>query len=107
MQERWIPESQLKEVVAVMVRQELAKMLGLTQQTTHPNQEWFNTSQAYSMLGYEHPKHLYDAVSSGLLRLGHEVRDRRKPGSRKAIYQFHVAKCQARLLEPPEKRRAV
>src|SRR6476646_3154870 len=100
--ERLIPESQLEEIVAVLVRQELAKMLGLTPNNTHPNQEWFNASQAYQILGYEKAKHLYEAVHSGLFRLGKEVRDRRSPGSHRATYQFHIARCEARLLEPPD-----
>ena len=107
MSDRLIPESQLQETVAALVRIELAKMLNIGQQSPSGNQEWFNTNQAYKALGYEKPKHLYEAVASGLLRIGHEVRDRRKPGSRKPIYQFHVAKCQSRLLEQPDRRRAI
>jgi hypothetical protein len=107
MQERMIPESELQETVAAMVRIELAKMLNLSPQGGHHNQEWFNTPEAYKKLGYGSAIALYDAVATGLLRLGKEVRDRRKPGSKNPIYQFHIEKCEKRLLENPDKRRAV
>jgi hypothetical protein len=51
-------------------------------------------AEAYKILGFPSANPLYEAISSGLLRLSDgkekEVRDRRKPGAKKPRYQFHI-----------------
>jgi hypothetical protein len=105
MTEKFISESQLKQAV----REVLLELLGVgipAQATSPANRQWYDTDPAYQMLGFDHPKQLREAVSSGLLRIGHEVRDRRKPNGKLPRYQFHLEKCQKRLSERPERRKA-
>ena len=101
--ERLIPESQLKAIVEGMVKDTLAQMLGVNA-TAQTNRQWYDTEQAYLLLGLNLADHLRDMVRSGLLRIGHEVRDVRSPSSQIPRYQFHIEKCEARLSLPPEKR---
>lgn len=101
MTEKLISESQLKQAV----REVLAEMLGLNmpEQPT-PLRQWYDTDPAYHLLGLDDAEQLREAVRSGLLRLGNEVRDRRKPKGKLPRYQFHIEKCQKRLSEKPERR---
>lgn len=103
--ERLISESQLREIVEPLVRQILAEMLGVQQSTTQPQRQWHDTDPAYSLLGLDYPDQLRDLVRSGIMRIGIEVRDVRSPNSQIPRYQFHIEKCEARLLVPPEKRK--
>ena len=97
-----IPMSLLKQAV----REVLAEMLGV-QATAQEQRQWYDTDPAYELLGLDDPEQLRDAVRSGLLRIGHEVRDRRKPRAKLPRYQFHLEKCHRRLLEKPEKRKTI
>jgi hypothetical protein len=100
--ERFISEQQLKQAV----REVLAEMLGVaTVQSSATQRQWYDTSSAYSLLGFDDAEQLREAVRSGLFRVGQEVRDRRKPQSKLPRYQFHIEKCQKRLSEKPERRR--
>jgi hypothetical protein len=103
--ERYIPESQLKAAV----REVLAEMLGVgnSPPADTSRRQWYDTDPAYELLGLDTAEQLRDAVRSGLFRIGHEVRDRRKPNARLPRYQFHIEKCQKRLSERPEKRWSV
>ena len=99
--EKLIPESQLKQAV----REVLAEMLGMAiQPQISPLRQWYDTDPAYQLLGLDEAEQLREAVRSGLLRVGHEVRDRRKPQAKLPRYQFHIEKCQQRLAERPEQR---
>lgn len=98
--ERLIPESQLR----VAIREILAEMLGVNA-TVQSLGQWYYTEQAYPLLGFKSVKQLREMVRSGILRVGHEVRDVRSPKSQVPRYQFHIEKCEARLALPPEKRR--
>ncbi|MBD2437391.1 hypothetical protein [Nostoc sp. FACHB-110] len=102
--ERLISESQLKEIIEPLVRQILAEMLGM-QSTNQPTRQWYDTDQAYSLLGLDYPDQLRDLVRSGILRIGIEVRDVRSPNSQIPRYQFHIEKCDKQLLIAPEKRK--
>ncbi|MEH1790351.1 hypothetical protein [Nostoc sp.] len=97
--ERLIPESQLRDVI----KEILAEMLGVTA-VAQTNRQWYDTEQAYSLLGLNLADQLRDMVRSGLLRIGHEVRDVRSPDSQIPRYQFHIEKCELRLSLPPEQR---
>lgn len=103
--ERLIPESQLKAIVEVMVKDTLAQILGVNV-AVQAQRQWYDTEQAYSLLGLNLPDQLRDMVRSGLLRIGHEVRDVRSPDSQLPRYQFHIEKCEARLSLPPEQRQS-
>ncbi|NEQ28926.1 MAG: hypothetical protein F6K28_60275 [Microcoleus sp. SIO2G3] len=104
MSDRMISESELKQAV----REVLAEMLGLgtPAHSVSPLRQWYDTDPAYTLLGLDDPEQLREAVRSGLLRVGHEVRDRRKPKAKLPRYQFHIEKCQQRLAERPERRKA-
>jgi hypothetical protein len=105
MTERMISESELKQAV----REVLAEMLGLgtpASAQVSPLRQWYDTDPAYKMMGLDDAEQLREAVRSGLLRVGHEVRDRRKPKAKLPRYQFHIEKCQQRLSERPERRKA-
>lgn len=98
--ERLIPESQLREAI----REILAEMLGVTADA-QSQRRWYDTEQAYPLLGLNSVKQLREMVRSGILRVGHEVRDVRSPRSAVPRYQFHIFQCEARLALPPEKRK--
>ncbi len=101
MVEKLIPESQLKQAV----REVLIEMLGLSDlNPVNSTRQWYDTDPAYQLLGLNDAEQLREAVRSGLLRMGHEVRDRRKPQAKLPRYQFHIEKCQKRLSERPERR---
>lgn len=100
--ERLIPESQIKAVVKDMVREILSEMLGVVPVTKQ--QQWYDAEAAYERLALDSAKQLRAMVRDGRLRLGHEVRDLRSPNSQIPRYQFHIDKCEARLLIAPEKR---
>jgi hypothetical protein len=102
--ERLIPESQLKAIVEDIVKDTLAQMLGVNS-TAQSQKQWHDTELAYSLLGLNSVEQLREMVRNGLLRIGHEVRDVRSPSSQIPRYQFHIEKCEARLLQSPEKRR--
>ncbi|WP_204140308.1 hypothetical protein [Halomicronema sp. CCY15110] len=99
-QERLIPESELREAVRAV----LAEMLGVGNAPIGGKRQWYDTKDAYELLGLDSPEQLREAVRGGLLRVGCEVRDRRKPNASKPRYQFNIPKCQKRLAERPEKR---
>ena len=101
--ERLIPESQIEALVEKLVKEKLAEMLGVNT-TSLPQRQWYDTDIAYSRLGLDSAKKLREMVKSGILRVGHEVRDVSSTDSRLPRYQFHIEKCGARLLQPPGKR---
>jgi hypothetical protein len=69
--ERFISEQQLKQAV----REVLAEMLGVgIEKSIAASRQWYDTSSAYSLLGLDDAEQLHDAVRSGLLRVGQEVR---------------------------------
>ncbi|MBN3875268.1 hypothetical protein [Nostoc sp. JL23] len=98
--EKLIPESQLRDAI----KEILAEMLGVNA-TAQPNRQWYDTDPAYCHLGLDSAEQLREMVRNGLLRIGIEVRDVRSPSSQIPRYQFHIEKCEARLLQSPEKRR--
>lgn len=98
--DRLIPESQLREAI----KEILAEMLGINA-TAQPQRQWYDSDPAYSLLGLDSAEQLRTMVRDGRLRVGIEVRDVRSPRSQIPRYQFHLEKCQSRLLLPPEKRR--
>ena len=91
--------------IEVKLRQLFAKVIGLEQQQFSSHRKHYPTSQAWKLLDFDNRDQLYDAVSSGLLRLGIEVSDRRKPKSALPRYYFNIEACRQRLAEPPEKRK--
>lgn len=97
-----IPLEQLEMTVRAIVRECLADMLGLNQQKTPT---WMALQDAVTYLGYDSDRSLYRDIEDGLLRIGHEVQDRRRPGSKKGRYYLHIPKTEARLNVPAEARR--
>ncbi|MFO0052547.1 MAG: hypothetical protein ACK53Q_06330 [Dolichospermum sp.] len=66
-------------------------------------EKWLNTATAAMVLGKK-PETLRKMVRKGTLRLNIEVRDDRPKSATKPVYIFDIAKCEERLLTPPEKR---
>ncbi len=97
-------DAAVREALA-QVFMELAQQLGADPEAARIERQWLDTNQAYKSLGLQSAKALRDLVTSGDLRLGQEVRDRRRKSSTVPRYQFHIEKCQARLTQLPEKRR--
>lgn len=93
--DRLIPFSQIREVVRSL----------LAEIQVVPKQQWYDTDPAYLLLGLDSAERLRIMVRDGTLRLGIEVRDIRLQDAIKPHYQFHISKCEARFLEPPEKRK--
>jgi hypothetical protein len=99
---------EIELLVELKVRQTLAQLLGpLVSQQPQPQAEWLDLKDAFALLGLPSVKALRDAIRDGLLRTGHEVRDRRKPGAKHARYQVNLALSQVRLNSTPNKRRPV
>ncbi|MBD3882108.1 hypothetical protein IFO70_10095 [Phormidium tenue FACHB-886] len=79
----------------------------LEDRTITPRRQWHPASSAYDLLGYDSYRQLWEAIDSGLLRVGKgkEVSDRRKPGTSKPVYYVHVQRCLDRLeLSPGERK---
>lgn len=96
---------QLKALVLEVLAEILAPVLGSVQE---PNEDrWVPLKDAWKPLGYSSYDALWRDTTSGIFRRGKELCDRRKPGSKKAVYQINLAKARKRLLEEPSKRRAV
>lgn len=94
-----------EEELRAAIRQILAEMLLGNQPAAPDNRRHYPTAAAWQKLGFDNQKQLYAAVESGILRLGHEVEDRRKPTGKKARYYFDLERCKQRLSLPPEKRK--
>lgn len=100
---------EVEALVEAAVERKLRKLLAplMSSEAANPDAEWVDANEACKRLGYPSTKVLYENISSGLLRLGKEVRDRRKPGRKKPRYQFHIPSCEKRLGSDPSKRRVV
>lgn len=66
--------------------------------------KWVFVKDAWHLLGYTSAEQLREDIRSGLLRLGYEVRDKRRPSSSVARYQVNLHAVDARLRQRPEKR---
>lgn len=102
--DRYIPESQIREVVREAVRAELIDFFGLDPSQS-VGKQYYPTDEAWALLGYSSKRALYEGIVSGLFRVGIEVQDRRKPKAKYAVYYFDIERCRKRLSELPEKRR--
>lgn len=91
-----------------LIREVLAEMF-TSASTSIPasGAKWVSLKDAVSPLQYPSPESLRRAISSGVLRMGKEVRDRRNPGAKKPIYQINITLAQKRLNEDPAKRQSV
>ena len=98
-------EAQIKRIVLEVLR-DLIIASSQDENSTAPD-KWVDLQKAWKVLGYPSYGALYKAISSGLLRQGVEVRDRRKPGARIARWQVNLAAVQKRLKSDPSTRRVV
>jgi hypothetical protein len=89
-----IPLEQLETVVKALVRQALAEMLGMDKPETP---QWLPLSKASTYLGYDSDASVYRDIEDGLLRIGQEVQDRRRPGTSRPRYYLNIPKCDARF----------
>jgi len=60
--------------------------------------------KAAPFLGYDSSRPLYQDIDDGLLRVGYEVEDRRRPGSSSPRYFINVPAARQRLSLTPEER---
>ncbi|NET34690.1 MAG: hypothetical protein F6K19_22130 [Cyanothece sp. SIO1E1] len=105
MSEPLVPLSHVDAIIERKVKEVLGKMLGLSGQSLEP--ESVPITEAAARLGYENPTQIYKDIAAGLLRVGHEVEDRRRPGRKKPRYFINIAAAKTRLKQNPEKRRAI
>lgn len=98
-------EIQIKKIVLEVLR-DLILASSPEYDSTVPD-KWVDLKKAWKILGYPSYGALYKAISSGLLRQGIEVRDRRTPGARIARWQVNLAAVQKRLKSDPATRRVV
>ena len=105
MSEPLVPLSHVDAIIERKVKVVLGKMLGLP---GHPQEVGiYPIAEAAPRLGYEKPAQVYKDIAAGLLRVGHEVEDRRRPGRSKPRYFIDIASAKTRLKQIPEKRRAI
>jgi len=74
---------------------------------TQPKREWYPANlDTAKLLGYDTYQQLWEAIDSGLLRVGKgkEVADRRKPNTQRPVYYVHLQRALERLEIEPEKR---
>ena len=63
-------------------------------------------SEAWKELNYNSKDACYRRIRKGHYRVGHEVEDRRMPGSRDPLYWLDIAACRARDKVIPAKRKS-
>lgn len=100
-----IKESELRQLVGAIVRQELAGMLGLGSQDTQPEEEWLETSAAAKALNTTAAK-LNAKRRSGWFKKGvHYAIDNINPRAtgQGVRYRYHIERCRSRLAESPSK----
>ena len=105
MSEPLVPLSHVDAIIERKVKEVLGQMLGLSNQPKEVGA--YPIAEAASRLGYEKPAQIYKDIAAGLLRVGHEVEDRRRPGRSKPRYFIDITAAKTRLKQDPEKRRAV
>jgi hypothetical protein len=88
--------------IRAIVRDEIRKIVGASSDI-----QFLPTNKAFLKLGFSSPSQLRESVRTGVLRLGHEVQDRRFPGKSYANYYFNISACIKRLNTPPEKREII
>lgn len=97
---------EIEALIKATVRRELKQILSPL--VVDDEQEgWVDVNRAVTLLGYPSAKAIYEDIAAGLLRVGKEVVDRRKPGRKKPRYQFDIEACRDRLKGNPSTRRAV
>jgi hypothetical protein len=69
-----------------------------------PVSEVVPVSKAAPLLGYSSVRPIYQDIEDGLLRVGHEVQDRRRPGSTSSRYFINIPAAKKRLAMSPEER---
>lgn len=95
---------EVTQLVRAEVKRVLAEMLGVANQ---PELETLPLQKAVTVLGYDSVRQIYRDIENGLLRVGVEVQDRRRPGTQKARYYINIPATRKRLQSPPEKRRGL
>ena len=105
MSEPLVPLSHVDAIIERKVKEVLGQMLGLSNQPKEVGA--YPIAEAASRLGYEKPAQIYKDIAAGLLRVGYEVEDRRRPGRTNPRYFIDIAAAKARLKQVPEKRRAI
>ena len=103
MPEPQVPLSHLEAMVERIVKRFLAERLGLNEQT---GPSTVPIAEAAKILGYSSSQAVYKDIRGGLLRVGHEVEDRRRPGKEKPRYYINIEAAKQRLQSDPERRRA-
>jgi hypothetical protein len=93
------------ELIKEAVRQVLDER-GIYQTPPQPinKREWYDTTDAYPLIGLNTSAQLRKLTSDGTFRIGIEVRDRRLNDREKPRYQFHIERCKQRLETLPAKR---
>lgn len=98
MHNRLIPESELKAVVTVTVKQVLADLLGVEQRQHQHQRQWYKTSDAAYLLDLDSAENLHDLRLSGDLKEGKHWRQSSATHAKRPTYQYHIGHCR-QLLE--------
>jgi len=96
-----LTEQEIRNIVRSEMNLFFAEIAGVKAQ---PN-GCVSIKNAVALLGYSTYIQLWEDINRGLLRLGVEVEDRRRPGSERARYYVNIEAAKKRLAELPEKRR--
>lgn len=102
-----VEQLKLIAVLASLNRTIAELKLQLQTSTIKPARQWYPVNDENAkLLGYDGYRQLWEAIDSGLLRLGKgkEIADRRKLGSTKPLYYFHLQRCLDRLEQLPGER---
>jgi len=96
-----LTEEQLRALIRSVLQEMLAPVVG----QPSPQVNVLPLRRAFKTLGYHSYDQIYEDVNSGLLRIGHEIEDRRRPGVEKRRLYVNVEAAKKRLAALPDKRR--
>lgn len=107
MPEPQVPLSHLEAMVERILKRILKPVLVdiLLESDNQSGPSTVPIAEAAKILGYPSPQAVYKDISGGLLRVGHEVEDRRRPGREKPRYYINIEAAKQRLRSDPARRR--
>lgn len=108
MKEPQVPLSHLEAMVERILKRILKSALVdmLLESDNQSGPSTVPIAEAAKVLGYSSSQAVYKDIYGGLLRVGHEVEDRRRPGKEKPRYYINIEAAKQRLQSDPERRRA-
>lgn len=96
MANKFMSESELRPVVASLVRQVLSELLGINQ--LQHQRQWYKASDAAKLLDLDTADNLHDLRLAGDLKEGKHWRLSCSVNAKRPTYQYHIGNCR-QLLE--------